>query len=1175
MSSRPALPTAEEIGKLVPIGRVAKDTPYSADFLRQLARSGKIRAYKLHRDWLTTPDAVHDYLKSQTKRHEKALSLLQAAEKAFLAVALLVIVFSATPQARAQGLSNPPPSPSAISAALHHLEASWQQFAAFYGQEFSAVGAKTNQALLSFGQALLGKTTEEYLADSPAPRLALTKYSIRPRGLPESTATSAAVEAAPQVLGLSTSQSAPENNQAMSATQITVLVNQTMQHYLNDGRFTGPQGPPGPSGQTPGLTGPNGMVQNGNGQTTSVIGGTPIVSYIPASQGNGNYTGGSLAGFTNLSGQNLVANTENVTGNLTVQGSSLFGSATFSGSASVAGTFSAATSTFSTLTVSGPATFTGSTTIAGLTVTGFNPGLTLGSVAFQGATGLSQDNSNYFYNPTTHSLGLGTSSPTSTLLVQGSGSNNPFVIASSTGTQLLTVLPNGNVGIGMTAPAYKLTINAGTETANQAALSSTVSNVLTSNNTGPWNQCWSQTIDLCMGANTSQWVFQSFEGSSIYFNPLGNVTFFGGKVGMGNTNPQSSLSVSGSVAIGTYASTTDAGTGNLIVSGNVGIGTTSPVSTLAINGTITATSFTNGTNTAVLGGNNLTTVGAIPYVASSGVVTQNAGLTFTPATQTLTIGSAIQLNARGGASNLFLGIAPNPSGINNTGIGNSALQSLTTGNRNTSVGSGAMYGSTVAISNVAIGYLAMPGVSGQWNVAVGSLAGQAITGGSRNIAIGGNTMSLGSVTTNDNIAIGQDVMKDMIAPSHDGSSIGIGYQALYSVTSAANNLAIGALALQHVTVGGTGPGGPLGGSNNVAIGGLDLQLMTDGFENTVVGFNSAFISNGANNTIVGSAAFGFATTGSRDSCIGVSCLWTLTTGNNNVGVGNNSGWNTDSINGNNIGNTTGSNNTYLGVAAGPATATQHNYATMVGAESKGDCDNCIVLGRSNDFVGIGTTSPVGKLDVFLQSSDSTSLPLVVGKGTAGNYVTVLNNGNVGIGTTTVGSRLVIQGSGITSATAAETTYNASGTVLTTILNNGNVGIGTTTPTLGPLTMSSGAYVSAGGVWTNASDRNLKENFATISPASILEKIDQLPVTEWNYKTEGPGVSHIGPVAQDFWAAFHLGNSLTSISTIDPAGVALLGIQALDQKIEALQGSLTSNATTTGELTDRKSTRLNS
>src|ERR1700730_9566855 len=94
-----ALPSAEEIGSLVPIGRIAKETPYSADFLRQLARSGKIRAFKLNRDWLTTPDAIREYLKTQTKRHEKALSLLQSAEKAFLALGVLLVIFSATPKA--------------------------------------------------------------------------------------------------------------------------------------------------------------------------------------------------------------------------------------------------------------------------------------------------------------------------------------------------------------------------------------------------------------------------------------------------------------------------------------------------------------------------------------------------------------------------------------------------------------------------------------------------------------------------------------------------------------------------------------------------------------------------------------------------------------------------------------------------------------------------------------------------------------------------------------------------------------------------------------------------------------------------------------------------------------------------------------------------------------------
>jgi hypothetical protein len=116
-----------------------------------------------------------------------------------------------------------------------------------------------------------------------------------------------------------------------------------------------------------------------------------------------------------------------------------------------------------------------------------------------------------------------------------------------------------------------------------------------------------------------------------------------------------------------------------------------------------------------------------------------------------------------------------------------------------------------------------------------------------------------------------------------------------------------------------------------------------------------------------------------------------------------------------------------------------------------------------------------------------------------------------------------------------------------ITSTGNVGIGTTNPTLGPLQMASGAYVSAGGVWTNASDRNVKENFVPVEPAAILQKIEALPVTEWNYKNEDRSVRHIGPVAQDFYAIFGVGNSSTSISTIDPSGIALAGIQALDAK----------------------------
>ena len=79
-----SLPTAEEIGRLVPIGRIAGQTPYSADFLSQLARSGKIRAFKLNRDWLTTPEAIVDYLKAQASRHEQQLVAIKASERSLL-----------------------------------------------------------------------------------------------------------------------------------------------------------------------------------------------------------------------------------------------------------------------------------------------------------------------------------------------------------------------------------------------------------------------------------------------------------------------------------------------------------------------------------------------------------------------------------------------------------------------------------------------------------------------------------------------------------------------------------------------------------------------------------------------------------------------------------------------------------------------------------------------------------------------------------------------------------------------------------------------------------------------------------------------------------------------------------------------------------------------------------
>jgi flagellin-like hook-associated protein FlgL len=72
---------------------------------------------------------------------------------------------------------------------------------------------------------------------------------------------------------------------------------------------------------------------------------------------------------------------------------------------------------------------------------------------------------------------------------------------------------------------------------------------------------------------------------------------------------------------------------------------------------------------------------------------------------------------------------------------------------------------------------------------------------------------------------------------------------------------------------------------------------------------------------------------------------------------------------------------------------------------------------------------------------------------------------------------------------------------------------------------------------------------------VLAKVAALPITRWNYKTQ-PDQEHVGPVAQDFAAAFRLGSDDKHIATVDAAGVAFAAIQGLNDLVSRQAAELT-------------------
>ena len=97
--------------------------------------------------------------------------------------------------------------------------------------------------------------------------------------------------------------------------------------------------------------------------------------------------------------------------------------------------------------------------------------------------------------------------------------------------------------------------------------------------------------------------------------------------------------------------------------------------------------------------------------------------------------------------------------------------------------------------------------------------------------------------------------------------------------------------------------------------------------------------------------------------------------------------------------------------------------------------------------------------------------------------------------------------------------------------------------------------------TVSSSRDYKHEVEPVNAREVLDRVANMPISTWKYDL-GTAVDkerHLGPMAEDFHAAFGLGRDEKSISLVDYSGVALAAIKGLyqvvderDERIERLE-----------------------
>ena len=148
-----------------------------------------------------------------------------------------------------------------------------------------------------------------------------------------------------------------------------------------------------------------------------------------------------------------------------------------------------------------------------------------------------------------------------------------------------------------------------------------------------------------------------------------------------------------------------------------------------------------------------------------------------------------------------------------------------------------------------------------------------------------------------------------------------------------------------------------------------------------------------------------------------------------------------------------------------------------------------------------------------------------------------------------------------------TTTTPIGTARMTINGAGNIGMGVTAPAH-PLHMASGALVTAGGVWTNASSRDYKENIQSLSNQDAVLTLAKLNPVTYNYKVD-KAQAHVGFIAEDV-PELVATKDRKGLSPMDIVAVLTKVTQAQQKAIEEQQKMMREQQKIIAELRDQNS-----